>query len=83
MENQNLSDMVIYNDGEIELNVSFDSNTIWITQKQLSELFEVTIPNINMHIKTIYKENELNKSSTIKKFLTVQKEGNIYSKRGL
>jgi len=83
MENQNLSDMVIYNDGEIELNVSFDSNTIWITQKQLSELFEVTIPNINMHIKTIYKENELNKSSTIKKLLTVQKKGNIYSKRGL
>ena len=75
------SDMVVYNDGEIELKVSVDEETIWLTQKQLGELFEVTVPNINMHIKAIYKEGELLESRTIQKYLIVQQEGNREVKR--
>ncbi|QKF72881.1 RhuM family protein [Aliarcobacter faecis] len=72
----NLSNMVMYSDGELELKVSVDGETIWLTQKQIAELFSVTIPNINMHIKAIYKDNELIKNRTIQNFLIVQKEGN-------
>ncbi|MPL89717.1 hypothetical protein SDC9_35759 [bioreactor metagenome] len=71
-----LSNLVVYNDGELELKVSVDSETIWLTQKQISELFMVTVPNINMHIKAIYKDEELIKNRTIQNFLIVQKEGN-------
>ncbi len=76
-----MSNLVVYNDGEIELKVSVDEETIWLTQKQLGELFEVTVPNINMHIKAIYKEGELLENRTIQKYLIVQQEGNREVKR--
>jgi len=71
-----MDNIVVYDTGEVELKVSVDGETLWLTQKQIAELFEVTIPNINMHIKAIYKDNELDRNSTIQKFLIVQKEGN-------
>ena len=71
-----MENIVVYESGELELKVSIQEETIWLTQKQIAELFEVTIPNISMHIKAIYKENELDKNPTVKKYLTVQKEGN-------
>jgi len=70
------NNIVIFQDGEIELKVPLDNDTIWLTQKNISELFEVTVSNISMHIKAIYKEQELTKEPTVKKYLTVQKEGN-------
>lgn len=76
MDKQYKSDMIIYNDGELELSVSVDEETLWLTQKQIAQLFEVTVPNINMHIKSIYKEEELFENRTIQKYLIVQKEGN-------
>jgi hypothetical protein len=81
MDKQNKSDMIIYNDGELELSVSLNEETLWLTQKQLAELFEVTIPNINMHIKAIYKEEELFENRTIQKYLIVQQEGKRKVKR--
>ncbi len=81
MNKVNKSDMVIYNDGELELNVSVENETIWLTQKQIAELFEVTVPNINMHIKAIYKEEELFENRTIQKYLIVQQEGKRKVKR--
>ncbi len=71
MNKVNNSNMIIYNDGELELNVSVENETVWLSQKQIAELFEVTIPNINMHIKAIYKEEELLKNRTIQKYLIV------------
>ena len=73
---QDLSNLVVYNDGELELKVSVDSETIWLTQKQIAEVFGGTKQNISLHINNIYKEKELDKSSTVKYYLTVQKEGN-------
>ncbi|MBN2895324.1 MAG: virulence RhuM family protein [Campylobacterales bacterium] len=75
--------VVIYNDGEQELNVSVNHNTIWLTQKQLGELFGVTKQNISLHVNRIYKDNELDKDATIKFFLTVQNEGNRMVERNL
>jgi len=79
-EDQNL---VVYNDGELELKVSMSDETIWLTQKQIAELFSVTVPNINMHIKAIYKDKELVRDRTIQYFLTVQKEGSRMVERNL
>ena len=79
----NISNIVLYNDGELELKVSVNEETIWLTQKQLSELFGVTKQNISLHINNIFKDKELNTNSTIKFFLIVQKEGNREIQRNI
>jgi len=78
-----MSDVIVYSSGEIELKVSVKEDTLWLTQKQIAELFEVTKQNISLHIIEIFKSNELNKIPTVKKYLTVQKEGNREVKREL
>ena len=72
-----MSNIEIYKtaDGKTEINVKLEKETVWLTQKQMAELFDNTVPNINMHIKNIYKEGELKKDPTIKDFLIVQNEG--------
>ena len=49
---------------EIDVSVDFEKETVWLTQKQMSELFDVTTDNIGLHIKNIFKEEELMASST-------------------
>ena len=66
---------IIYDNGEIELNISVENETIWLTQKQISLLFDKDIRTVNDHIKAIYKEDELLEDATIRKFRIVQKEG--------
>lgn len=61
--------------GEIVFDVDVDGETIWATQAQIAELFDVSIPNINMHFKRIYSGGELDEDRTIKKNLIVRKEG--------
>jgi prophage antirepressor-like protein len=69
------SQIVVYDNGEIELNISLKNETIWLTQKQLCELFGVEVHTINYHIKNIFKQKELDKNTTIRKIRIVQKEG--------
>ncbi len=83
MDKLNKSNMVIYNDGELELDVSVVGETLWLTQKQIAELFEVTKQNISLHINRIFKDEELDEKSTVKFFLIVQKEGNRAVERNL
>lgn len=69
-------EIIIYKSKEgIGLKVRLEDGTVWLTQKQMAELFEKGIPTINEHIKNIYKENELKENSTIRKFRIVQVEG--------
>jgi len=75
MDNQNRADIVIYSEGELELSVSVGGGTLWLTQKQLAELFNVEPHNITYHIQNIYKQRELEKNSTTQKIRVVQKEG--------
>ncbi len=84
-KNQQKSQIIIYKteDGRTKIDVRFDGDTVWLTQKLIAQLFQVSIPTINEHIKNIYNEAELNKNSTIRKFRTVQKEGNREIKRAL
>lgn len=70
-----MSNVVLYNTGELELKVQITDETIWLTQKQLSELFVVEVHTINYHIKNIFKQKELDRISTIRKIRIVQKEG--------
>lgn len=79
----NISNIVVYNDGELELKVSVNEETIWLTQKQLAELFKVSKQNVSLHINNIFNEEELDKKSTVKFFLIVQKEGNRQVERNI
>lgn len=74
---ENKSQIIIYQteDGKTKLEVRLDNETVWLTQKMMAELFQTTIPNINMHLNNIIIEGELIESSTIKDFLIVQREG--------
>lgn len=62
-------------EGEIVFDVDRDNETIWATQSQIAQLFGVTVPNINAHLKRIYAEGELEERRTIKKNLIVRTEG--------
>lgn len=56
-------------DGKIKIGVLFFEENLWLTQKLMAELFETTTPNVNMHLKSIFKEKELEQDSVIKDFL--------------
>jgi len=62
-------------DGRIKIDVRFENENVWLTQKLMAGLFQVTVPTINEHIKNIYNERELIPDATIRKFRIVQKEG--------
>ena len=75
------SDTVIYNNGEIELKVSVENETVWLNRHQIAELFERDVKTIGKHISNVFKEGELEKNSTVAKFATVQTEGGREIKR--
>lgn len=77
------SDFILYtsSDGEVRIDVFFQNETIWLTQKMMSELFEVNIPAISKHLNNIYEEGELEKGPTISILETVQNEGGRQVKR--
>ena len=78
-----MNELVIYQNGEIELGISIKEETIWLTQKQIVELFDSSKANISEHIKAIFDSHELDRGSTVRKFRTVQKEGNREVSRDL
>lgn len=80
---ENKSQIIIYQteNGETKLDVRFQNETVWLTQKMMAELFQTSVPNINMHLKNIFEEGELEEYRTIKEFLIVQQEGKREVKR--
>jgi hypothetical protein len=62
--------------GENSIEARYENETIWLSQKLMGQLFEVDVSTINEHLKNIYKNDELDKISTIRNFPIVQKEGN-------
>jgi len=69
--------VVIYktSDGQTQLDVRLENDTVWLNAQQMTELFKTSKQNISLHINNIYKEKELDRDSTVKDYLTVQKEG--------
>ena len=66
----------IASSGEIGIEIRYEDENIWLTQKMLASLYDIEVNTINYHIKKIYDDNELLEESTIRKFRIVQKEGN-------
>ena len=77
------SNIVIYTskDGVIKVDTTIVDDTIWMSQNELAKLFDTTKNNISSHMKNIFESGELEESSTVKNFLTVQKEGTRNVKR--
>ena len=71
-----LTYMAATGDNEESIEVRYEDENIWLTQKMLATLYNVSISAINQHVKKIYSDNELDEKTTIKNFLIVQKEGN-------
>ena len=62
-------------DGNTRIECRFTEGTIWLTQSMIAELFQTTVPNVNLHLKNIYEEGELSAKATIKDYLIVRQEG--------
>jgi hypothetical protein len=61
--------------GDVKVEVLFEEETFWLSQKRIADLFSVDVRTINEHLQNIYATGELQKDSTIRKFQIVQKEG--------
>lgn len=73
----NESQFLIYNteDGHDRVELRLDGDTVWLTQKQIAELFDTSVQNVSAHINNILTDLELTESATIKEYLIVQNEG--------
>ncbi|HVT80366.1 MAG TPA: RhuM family protein, partial [Phycisphaerae bacterium] len=71
------SSMVLYQteDGRTRIQCRFEEKTLWLTQKLIAELFQVSVKTVNEHLINIYEEGELDASPTIRKFRIVRTEG--------
>lgn len=77
MSDSNTGEFILYasEDGDLKIDVRLLDETVWLSQKQLSELFQKDVRTINEHIKNIYEERELDEILTIRNFRIVQQEG--------
>jgi hypothetical protein len=71
------SSIILYQteDGRTRIQCRFENETIWLTQALIAELFQVTVPTVNEHLKGIFAEGELTEEATIRKFRIVRSEG--------
>ena len=74
---ENRGEILLYQseDGTVKIDVRMENETVWLSQKSMAELFQTTVPNINIHLKNIFDEGELDPNRTIKDFLIVRLEG--------
>lgn len=79
MNTQTNSDMIIYNDGELELNVSINHETVWLNRHQISELFGRDVKTIGKHISNVFGDGELEKFSVVANFATTATDGKTYN----
>jgi hypothetical protein len=72
--------LIIYNtaDGKASVILHARDGNIWMNQQQLAELFDTSVPNVSMHVSNILNENELDKNSVIKNYLTTAADGKKY-----
>ncbi|PIZ65669.1 hypothetical protein CO051_01780 [Candidatus Roizmanbacteria bacterium CG_4_9_14_0_2_um_filter_39_13] len=69
--------MIIYNtaDGQTKIEVKIQDETVWLSQKQMAELFNCSMDNISLHLKNVYLEGEIDEKRTTEDSSVVQKEG--------
>lgn len=66
---------LIYQDGATRLQVRIEGRTVWLPQRLIAELYQVSVPTVNEHLANIYGERELDPQATIRSFRVVQREG--------
>ena len=73
--------IIIYNteDGKVSVSLMAKDGTVWLNQKLMAELFDTSVPNVNIHISNILEDKELNKGSVIKDYLTTATDGKKYN----
>ena len=81
--NEKNNKIIIYNteDGQTKIEVKMQGETVWLSQKQMSELFDCSMDNISLHLKNVYLEGELDEKLTSEDSSVVQKEGERSVKR--
>ena len=74
-------EILIYqtDDGQTNIEVKIEDDTVWLTQQQLTELYQCSKSNISEHIKHIFEEGELDKDSVVRKFRTTADDGKTYN----
>lgn len=74
------SQIILYQteDGKTRVEVRFEHENVWLTQKLMAELFETTVANINIHLKNIFQTGELQREAVIKDFLITASDGKKY-----
>ena len=79
------SEIIFYktSDGDVKIDIRFEDETFWLSQKKIAELFGVDVRTINEHLKNIFESGELDKIATIRKFRIVQTEGSRQVKRNI
>jgi len=65
-------------DGQLKMDVRLEGETAWLTQAQMAALFQTTVPNVNMHLRNIFAEGELQAGSVIQEFLITAADGKKY-----
>ena len=70
-------------DGKSRIEVRLDDGTVWLTQARIAELYQTSIPNINIHIRNIFNDEECIPASTIKEYLIVRTEGSRKVERSI
>lgn len=78
-------ELILYRsqDGKVEIQLRAEGDTVWLTQAQMASLFDTSVPNINIHIRNILKEGEVEEGATIKDDLMVREEGGRQLPRAL
>jgi len=84
-DSQKGSQMLIYQseDGQTKIEVQLEAESVWLTQKQMAELFQTSKQNVSHHIQNIFEEGELAPEATVKQYLTVRQEGKREVQRSL
>ena len=77
MEEKEKSNIIIYQseDGQTHIEVRMDEDTVWLTQQQMSDLYQTSRTNVGEHIKHIYEDSELVEEATCRKIRQVRQEG--------
>ena len=75
-----MSDVIIYEDGTVALSATVENETVWLSQKQMAELFDVKVPAVSKHLKNIFESGELDEKVVISKMETTTQHGAVEGK---
>ena len=79
MSSANPIEIYTAEDGQTRIDVRFEQDTVWLSQAQMVELFEKNKRTVSEHIRNIFRENELEENSVVRKFRTTAEDGKSYN----